>query len=58
VPNYCNTLSVHSFDFDKKKITAEVTVPEAQFSGRYELNGKLLTLPISGNGHFNATFGK
>jgi hypothetical protein len=56
--NCSNTLSVHSFDFDKKKITAEVIVPEAHFAGRYEVKGKLLTLPISGNGPFNATFCK
>ncbi|PNF31886.1 hypothetical protein B7P43_G07896 [Cryptotermes secundus] len=51
-----NTLSVHSFDFDQKKIAAEVVVPEAHFSGRYEVKGKLLTLPLSGNGPFNSTF--
>jgi hypothetical protein len=58
VANYCNTLSVHSFDFDKKKITLEVTVPEAHISGRYEVNGKLVALPLSGKGPFNATFCK
>jgi hypothetical protein len=51
-------LSVHSFDFDKKKITAEVVVPEARFTGRYRVDGKLLKLPISGKGSFDATFCK
>jgi hypothetical protein len=51
-------LSVHSFDFDKKIITTEVVVPEAHFSGRYEVRGNLVTLPITGNGPFNATFCK
>jgi hypothetical protein len=51
-------LSVHSFDFDKKKVTAEVVVPEVYFTGRYQIKGKLLALPISGNGPFNSTFCK
>jgi hypothetical protein len=51
-------LSVHSFDFDKKIITTEVVVPEAHFSGRYEVKGKIVALPITGNGNLDATFCK
>jgi hypothetical protein len=51
-------LSAHSFDFDKKKITAEVVVPEARFTGRYQVDGKLVALPISGKGPLDATFCK
>lgn len=45
-----------NFDFDKKIIIADVLVPDTYFAGKYKLNGKLLNLPISGNGPFNATF--
>jgi hypothetical protein len=51
-------LSVHSFDFDKKMITAEVIVPEAHFTGQYQVKGKLVALPISGNGDLDATMCK
>jgi hypothetical protein len=32
--------------------------PQLVFSGKYELTGKLVSLPISGKGDYNATLGK
>ena len=49
-------MSVHRFDLDKKRITVEVVVPEAHFTGKYEVKGKLMTLPLVGKGRFDATF--
>jgi hypothetical protein len=54
----CEVISVHSFDFDKKKIVAEVRVPEAHFDGHYEVKGKLMALPITGKGPLDSTFCK
>jgi hypothetical protein len=32
--------------------------PELVFRGKYELAGKLASLPITGNGYYNSTLGK
>ncbi|XP_069682346.1 protein takeout-like [Periplaneta americana] len=44
-----------SFDFDKRTMRFSITVPRLEFLGTYEVTGKLLTFPISGNGDFNNT---
>ena len=49
-------VSVHRFDVDKKLITVEVVVPEAHFTGNYEVKGKLIALPIVGRGTLDAKF--
>ena len=49
-------MSVHRFDLDKKRIAVEVVVPEAHFTGKYEVKGKLMSLPLVGKGKFDATF--
>jgi hypothetical protein len=49
-------VSVHRFDLDKKHIHVEVLVPEAHFVGKYEVKGKLLSLPLVGKGALDATF--
>jgi hypothetical protein len=49
-------VSVRRFDLDKKHITVEVVVPAAHFTGKYEVKGKLLSLPLVGKGTFDATF--
>jgi hypothetical protein len=49
-------VSVHRFDLQKKNITVEVVVPEAHFTGKYEVKGKLLSLPLVGKGTLDATF--
>ncbi|GFG36384.1 hypothetical protein Cfor_06103 [Coptotermes formosanus] len=43
-------------DLQKKEVTVEVVVPEAHFTGNYEVKGKLLALPIVGKGSFDAVF--
>jgi hypothetical protein len=49
-------VSVHRFDLKKKEITVEMVVPEAHFSGSYEVKGKLLALPIVGKGPLDSKF--
>ncbi|KAJ4448249.1 hypothetical protein ANN_10263 [Periplaneta americana] len=46
-----------SVDFDKQTISFDLNVPQAIFRGKYEMAGKLVQLPISGNGDFNCTYG-
>ena len=49
-------MSVNRFDLNKKLIIVEVVVPEAHITGKYEVKGKLLSLPLVGQGPFEATF--
>jgi hypothetical protein len=49
---YSGPFSVHSFEFDKKKITVEARVPVLTLMGGYTVRGKLITLPIAGSGNF------
>lgn len=49
-------MSVHRFDLDKKQISVEVVVPAAHFTGKYEVKGKLMSLPLVGKGALDATF--
>nr|UES72773.1 ssp1 protein [Reticulitermes aculabialis] len=44
------------FDLKKKEITVETVVPEAHFTGNYEVKGKLMSLPIVGKGPLDAKF--
>lgn len=45
-------------DWDKYSIEAEVTVPKpVKLMGDYKINGKVLILPIQGNGLSNLTLG-
>jgi len=48
-------VSVPRFDLSKKHITVEVVVPEVHVTGKYEVKGKLLSLPLVGQGTFEAT---
>jgi hypothetical protein len=36
----------------------EVTVPRVEIVGQYEMDGRILLLPISGKGDINLTLGK
>jgi hypothetical protein len=45
-------------DFDKLQLSIEFLAPSLVFRGKYELAGKLVSLPIAGKGDYNATFGK
>jgi hypothetical protein len=47
----------HRVDFDKLIVSLQFQVPYAVFRGKYELSGKLVSLPITGKGDFNVTFG-
>jgi hypothetical protein len=49
------SVSLHSFDFDKKIITVEATIPVLNLVGDYEGEGKVLGAPISGKGPWNST---
>jgi hypothetical protein len=50
--------SCRRVDFDKLTIRLQLLVPLAVFKGKYEMSGKLASLPISGKGNFNSTFSK
>lgn len=39
-----------SFDFDKKVATFDIIVPEVVLKSDYEINGKILLLPVYGKG--------
>ncbi|PNF31883.1 hypothetical protein B7P43_G07895 [Cryptotermes secundus] len=43
------------FDFDKKSIAVEAVLPVLNFTGDYEVKGKLIGIPIYGNGPMNAS---
>jgi hypothetical protein len=47
-----------SFDFSKKHVHHEMTLQRLEILGRYNVSGRLLLLPISGNGDINITLGK
>jgi hypothetical protein len=48
---------VHRYDFDNQHIHHEVTVPKVQIIGKYSVSGRILLLPITGNGDINITLG-
>jgi hypothetical protein len=39
-------------------LSIQFMAPQLVFRGKYELAGKLVSLPIAGMGDFNATFSK
>jgi hypothetical protein len=43
----------YRFDFDKKTISLKFYAPLIVFRGKYEVSGKLVSLPITGKGDFN-----
>jgi Haemolymph juvenile hormone binding protein (JHBP). len=45
------------FDFDKLTFSIQLLVPKLGFSGKYQMSGKMATLPISGKGETNVTLG-
>lgn len=45
-------------DFDKKKMEIHFIFPVLKIEGPYMLNGKVLVLPVQGNGIANMTFCK
>jgi hypothetical protein len=49
---------IASVDFDKLTISLQFLMPLVVFRGTYEMSGKLVSLPISGKGSFNATYGE
>jgi hypothetical protein len=45
-----------SVDFDNLTISIQLQVPLFAFKGKYEMNGKMASLPITGNGNFHTKF--
>ena len=45
-------------DLEKKSLFADGVIPKVEFKCQYELNGKVLLLPIKGEGDSNITFSK
>jgi hypothetical protein len=50
--------SAFSFDFDKKHAHHEMALRRAEIIGKYNVTGRILLLPILGNGDLNITLGK
>jgi hypothetical protein len=50
--------TVFSFDFDKKHAHHEMALRRAEIIGTYKVSGRILLLPILGNGDLNITLGK
>lgn len=44
-------------DMDKKTIDLVFNGDSVSVAGEYDVNGRILLLPIRGNGHLNITFG-
>lgn len=45
-------------DIDNKHFKFVVHIPRANLIGEYDINGRILILPIQGKGPANITFGK
>ncbi|XP_069681787.1 protein takeout-like isoform X2 [Periplaneta americana] len=43
------------FDFKNQTVSYEMFLPRAEVLGKYEVNGRILILPINGNGDINIT---
>lgn len=41
------------FDADAKKLTINITIPQLDLRGNYQIDGRVLVLPIKGNGAFD-----
>jgi len=55
IPSSHDCFSRH--DFDKQRNHYEITIPRLLVTGQYTASGRILLLPISGNGDFNFTVG-
>jgi hypothetical protein len=49
---------VHSINFEKRHTHFAGPVPQVKIIGQYQMSGRILLLPISGNGDINLTLGK
>jgi len=50
-------LNGFSFNFDKKHVHHEMALKRLEILGKYSVAGRVLLLPISGNGDINITLG-
>jgi hypothetical protein len=50
-------LTGFSFNFDKKHVHHEMALKRLEILGKYVVAGRVLVLPISGNGDINITLG-
>jgi hypothetical protein len=50
-------LAGFSFNFDKKHVHHEMALKRLEILGKYNVAGRVLVLPISGNGDINITLG-
>jgi hypothetical protein len=46
-----------SIDFDKQLLEFKLTFPSLNLIGNYLANGRILVVPITGNGDMNITLG-
>lgn len=52
------SLIFFSIDVNQRKVIITATVPSVVIDSNYDMNGKLLVLPINGQGKANITIGK
>ena len=50
-------LTGFSFNFDKRHVHHEMALKRLEILGKYNVAGRVLLLPISGNGDINITLG-
>lgn len=48
---------IFSMDLEKKRLDLEANIPVIHYIGHYDITGRILSLPIVGNGDINVTFG-
>jgi len=51
-------LAGFSFNFDKKHVHHEMALKRLEILGKYTAAGRVLLLPITGNGDINITLGR
>lgn len=51
------SFSIFSFDLEKRRMDVRYMIPSCSVHGNYDINGKILGLPLSGQGDTNVTFG-
>ena len=51
-------LAGFSFNFDKKHVHHEMALKRLEILGKYTASGRVLLLPITGNGDINITLGR
>lgn len=55
---FVNFFKICRIDWDTPSISINITLPHIRTEADYDINGKVLVVPISGKGKSNGTFSK